>query len=70
MTGGTGYSVISKHSAVMLIVGGTGVTFALSAILEIMQCKESCNVRVIHVVWCVPTPGKVSSSMWFRRVAY
>lgn len=61
MKGGTGYSVISKHSAVMLIVGGSGVTFALSAILDIMRHEENCGVQVIHVVWCVPTSGAISS---------
>jgi len=61
MKGGTGYSVISKHSAVMLIVGGSGVTFALSTILDIMQREENCGVQVIHVVWCVPTSGTISS---------
>ncbi|KIM54758.1 hypothetical protein SCLCIDRAFT_136113 [Scleroderma citrinum Foug A] len=65
--GGTGYSVISKHSAVMLIVGGSGVTFALSAILDIMRHEENCGVQVIHVVWCVPTSASISPLMALFR---
>lgn len=65
--GGTGYSVISKHSAVMLIVGGSGVTFALSTILDIMQREENCGVQVIHVVWCVPTSASISPLMALFR---
>ncbi|KAL4078074.1 hypothetical protein J3A83DRAFT_4087325 [Scleroderma citrinum] len=65
--GGTGYSVISKHSAVILIVGGSGVTFALSTTLEILQRRGSCSVRVMHIVWCVPTPAHFSSLIPFFR---
>ncbi|KAL4063462.1 hypothetical protein J3A83DRAFT_1335481 [Scleroderma citrinum] len=68
--GGIGYSDISKHSAVMLIVGGSGVTFALSAILETMQRRENSSVQVIHFVWCVPTPVSISPLITlFRSLA-
>lgn len=37
LTGGTGHSVFASFSAAMFIVGGSGITFALSAIQDLVQ---------------------------------
>lgn len=36
-TGGTGHSVFASFSAAMFIVGGSGITFALSAVQDLIQ---------------------------------
>ena len=37
LTGGTGHSVFASFSAAMFVVGGSGITFALSAIQDLIQ---------------------------------
>lgn len=56
-TGGVGNSVIPSYSAAMFIVGGSGVTFALPAVQELVRAGISSSVRDIDIVWCIADPG-------------
>jgi hypothetical protein len=59
--GGTGHCVFASYSAAVFFVGGSGITFALSAVQDILQvsmidhfgpvvsdsaCRETRKVRV------------------------
>lgn len=58
-TGGPGHAIFASYSAVVMIIGGSGITFALSTIQDLVQkglCGES-RVKVIELVWIVQSPG-------------
>lgn len=37
--GGPGHSVFASYSAAMFVVGGSGITFALSAVQDLVQVR-------------------------------
>ncbi|KAJ7901617.1 hypothetical protein B0H13DRAFT_765305 [Mycena leptocephala] len=53
--GGPGFAIFSSYSAALFIVGGSGLTFALSAIQELIQqdLQGESRVRVIELIWVV-----------------
>ncbi|KAF7334134.1 Ferric reductase transmembrane component 5 [Mycena venus] len=53
--GGPGFTMFNSFSAAMFIVGGSGITFALSAIQELIQqdSRGESRVRVIKLIWIV-----------------
>ena len=56
-TGGVGNTVIPSYSGAMFVVGGSGVTFALSVVQELVRSGNSSNVTDIEVIWCIADPG-------------
>ncbi len=50
---------MSSFSAAVFVVGGSGITFALSAIQDIVQrdIAGESRVKVIELVWIVSDPG-------------
>lgn len=59
--GGLGCTVVSSYSAALLIAGGSGITFALSAAQHLLNCevKGQNQVEVLHVVWIIKDPASV-----------
>lgn len=56
-TGGVGNTVIPSYSGAMFVVGGSGVTFALSAVQDLVRSGNSSNVTDIDIIWCIADPG-------------
>ncbi|KAG8895462.1 hypothetical protein FRB99_000574 [Tulasnella sp. 403] len=56
--GGPGHDVFSTFSAAFIVVGGSGVTFGLSTVDEILRESERgyAKTRFVHVVWIVQSP--------------
>ena len=59
LPGGVGDISIPSYSGVLFVVGGSGVTFALSAVQDLVLAGAKSRTRVIEVVWCVREPGLV-----------
>ena len=53
--GGVGNTMMDSYSGAVFVVGGSGITFALSSITDLVQKDLRCSTRlkVIHLVWCV-----------------
>lgn len=51
--GGTGFTDLSESQAVLLVAGGSGITFCAAILEEILgQAVEgTCRTRVITLVW-------------------
>ncbi|KAI6044555.1 ferric reductase like transmembrane component-domain-containing protein [Pisolithus marmoratus] len=60
--GGPGHSVFASYSAAMFIVGGSGITFALSALQNLVRVdlEGASRVKVIELVWCVQDPSSLT----------
>lgn len=66
--GGAGHSVCASYSAVVLIAGGTGITYVLSILLDLIK-KDSegvSRVRVIEVIWMVQDPCMYTHFIFHR----
>ena len=57
--GGPQHAVFSSFSAAVFIAGGSGITFALSAIQDLVQkdLRGASRVRIIELIWIVPNPA-------------
>ena len=53
--GGVGNTMMDSYSGAVFVVGGSGITFALSSITDLVQkdLQRSSRLKVIHLVWCV-----------------
>jgi ferric-chelate reductase len=56
-TGGVGNTIIPSYSGAMFVVGGGGVTFALSAVQDLVRSGNLSNVTDIDIIWCIADPG-------------
>lgn len=63
---------MSSFSATVFIVGGSGISFALSAIQDLVQkdLAAESRVKMIELIWIVTDPGKLqlSSSLLLSNV--
>ncbi|KAF7377666.1 Ferric reductase transmembrane component 5 [Mycena sanguinolenta] len=57
--GGPGFTMFNSFSGAMFVVGGSGITFALSAIQELIQhgLRGESRVRVIELIWIIQDAG-------------
>ncbi|KAF8154708.1 hypothetical protein B0H34DRAFT_717545 [Crassisporium funariophilum] len=57
--GGPGHTVFSSFSAAVFVAGGSGISFALSAIQDLIQkdLQGESRVKVIELVWTVQDPA-------------
>jgi ferric-chelate reductase len=57
--GGPQHTVFSSFSAAVFVAGGSGITFALSAIQDLVQkdLKGASRVKTIELIWIVPDPA-------------
>lgn len=53
--GGPGHCVFASYSAAIFVVGGSGITFALSAVQDILQrdSEGASRVKIIEVIWSI-----------------
>ena len=58
--GGPGYTLYAAYSGVVLVAGGSGISYVTGVLHDILQKHASgrSNVRVIEVVWSVADPGR------------
>lgn len=55
--GGVGHTLMDSYSGALFVSGGSGITFSLAAIEELVQkdIAGTSRVKVIELVWCVQT---------------
>ncbi|KAF8336099.1 hypothetical protein F5887DRAFT_988205, partial [Amanita rubescens] len=55
---GPGHAIYASYSAVVMMVGGSGITFALSIIQDLVQkdLQAQSRVKIIDLVWMVQNP--------------
>lgn len=53
--GGPGHCVFASYSAAIFVVGGSGISFALSAVQDILQrdSEGASRLKIIEVIWSV-----------------
>jgi ferric-chelate reductase len=53
--GGVGNTMMDSYSGAVFLIGGSGITFALSAITDLVQkdLQGSSRIKAIHLIWCV-----------------
>ena len=53
--GGVGNTMMDSYSGAVFVVGGSGITFALPAITDLVQkdARGLSRLKVIHLIWCV-----------------
>ncbi|KAG8221551.1 ferric reductase like transmembrane component-domain-containing protein [Butyriboletus roseoflavus] len=67
--GGVGDITIPNYSGAMFIIGGSGVTFALSAVQDLVLAGDRSRTRVIEVIWSIPDPVPIdfASQVFYTR---
>ncbi|KAI9459069.1 hypothetical protein HD554DRAFT_2029376 [Boletus coccyginus] len=55
--GGFGDITIGNYSGAMFVVGGSGVTFALSAVQDLVLAGDRSRTQVIDVIWSITDPA-------------
>lgn len=60
--GGPGHAIFASYSAALFAVGGSGITFALSSIQDIIQrdLEGASRVKVIELIWSVQDPSSLT----------
>lgn len=58
--GPTGHAVLSSFSSAFVLVGGSGITYGLSCVGELIRDSEAlqARTRLIHLIWVVQDPGE------------
>ena len=57
--GGPGHRVFSSFSAAVVVAGGSGITFALSVIQDLIQkdLNAGSRVKILELIWIIQDPG-------------
>jgi ferric-chelate reductase len=57
--GGPGHRVFSSFSAAVVVAGGSGITFALSVIQDLIQkdLNAESRVKFLELIWIIQDPG-------------
>ena len=60
--GGPGHAIFSSFSGALFVAGGSGVTFALAAVQDLMKKDREyrSRVRAIELVWTVQDPAALA----------
>lgn len=60
--GGVGNTMMDSYSGAIFLAGGSGITFALAAITDLIQkdLQGASRLKVIHLIWCVRDPRTYS----------
>lgn len=56
--GGIGNTVLPSYSGALFVVGGSGISFALSAAQELVRSGNVSNMTVIDIVWGIRNVGE------------
>lgn len=56
--GGPGSSIFASYTGAMFVVGGSGISFGLSAVQDLMQrdAERKSRVKVVELIWSVQDP--------------
>jgi len=59
--GGPGHAMFRSFSAAVFVVGGSGITFALASIQELIQKDEEnvSRIKAIELVWAIQDPASI-----------
>ena len=59
--GGPGDTLLASFSGVLLVVGGSGISYGLSAAEELVRkaTEGTSTVAVLDLVWCVRYSGEL-----------
>lgn len=59
--GGPGNTVISSFSGALFVVGGSGISYALSSVEELLEkaARGTSSVAVVDLIWCVKYPDSL-----------
>lgn len=59
IAGGPGHAVLASNSAAVFVIGGSGITYALAGINELIHkdLKGESRVKLIEMIWIVQDPG-------------
>ncbi|KZT71208.1 hypothetical protein DAEQUDRAFT_750102 [Daedalea quercina L-15889] len=57
--GGPGHAIVTSFSGAMLVAGGSGITYALSTVQELVTkgVESASRTRVVELVWCITDPA-------------
>jgi len=63
--GGVGHTLMDSFSGALFIVGGSGISFSLASIQELIRkdINGKSSVKVIDLVWCVQSSGSIMSML-------
>jgi len=66
--GGVGNTMMDSYSGAIFVVGGSGITFALSSITDLVQkdVQGLSRLKVIHLIWSVQDARMCSSRVELR----
>ncbi|KIK38307.1 hypothetical protein CY34DRAFT_15128 [Suillus luteus UH-Slu-Lm8-n1] len=56
--GGVGHTMMSNYSGAMFVVGGSGISFALSAVSDLVQAAT--DMKVIDIIWSIKDPSSLT----------
>ena len=64
--GGVGNTMMDSYSGAVFVAGGSGITFALSSIADLVQkdVKGHSRLKIIHLVWSVQDAGTHFCCVW------
>ncbi|TFK83417.1 incomplete iron reductase [Polyporus arcularius HHB13444] len=56
--GGPGHAIFSSFSGAMFVAGGSGITFGLAAVQDLMKkdLEYRSRIRAMELVWCIQDP--------------
>jgi len=59
--GGPGYYIFESYSAVVLVCGGSGISFGLSVLQHLVQkdIEGASRVKVIELIWSIQDPASM-----------
>ena len=68
--GGPGYILYTAYSGVVLVAGGSGISYVMSILDDMLQkhANGKSHVRIIEVIWSVMDLGEEVNSRMFRSL--
>ncbi|KAK2464431.1 hypothetical protein APHAL10511_003579 [Amanita phalloides] len=59
---GPGHAIYASYSAVVMLIGGSGITFALSILQDLVQKDQQAQsrVKVLELIWMVQNPDAMT----------
>jgi len=60
--GGPGNFIVASYSGAMFVAGGSGITYALANMRELMRraAQGKTRVKIIELVWSIPDPASLA----------
>ena len=57
--GGPGHTIYASFSGALFLCGGSGISFGLAALQELVQkdLEVTSRVKAIELIWCIQDPG-------------